>query len=163
MEIVNKYIDEIQLQIEFAKRAYSDFSTVVQKRENLSAFYHAHHFLIHAVNIGKIIDSKPGSQRERLLNPIMRPCKFDIKAFRRLRNQLEHFDERLDQWVQERSQDTFFDMNLVTGAKGFPHFAALRAIDGKTFFFQGVAYDLEVLHHEICDLSIILSEDTNSQ
>lgn len=76
----------------------------------------------------------------------------DLKPFRRLRNHLEHFDERFDKWVSEYDSKPFFDMNLVTGTKGFPKNAFLRALDGHIYKFHGEDYDLEQLHNALVSI-----------
>ena len=76
----------------------------------------------------------------------------DLKPFRRLRNHLEHFDERLDRWVREFEGRAFFDMNIVTGAKGFPEKAFLRALDGDTFRFHGESYNMTDLYSVVIEI-----------
>jgi hypothetical protein len=66
--------------------------------------------------------------------------------FRRLRNHVEHFDERLDRWVRDFDGHAFFDMNIITGATGFPEKAFLRVLDGDTFKFHGESYNMTELH-----------------
>ena len=80
----------------------------------------------------------------------------DLKPIRRLRNHMEHFDERLDMWVANYDGHPFFDMNIVTGAKGFPAKAFLRALDGDTFKFHGEDYPLNLLRQMVEDLRIRL-------
>ena len=76
----------------------------------------------------------------------------DLKPFRRLRNHLEHFDERLDRWVADYDGHAFFDMNVVTGARGFPKKAFLRALDGDTFKFHGEGYDMQELYAAVIEV-----------
>lgn len=47
-------------------------------------------------------------------------------------------------------------MNIVTGAKGFPAKAFLRALDGDTFKFHGEDYPLNLLRQMVEDLRIRL-------
>lgn len=56
-------------------------------------------------------------------------------------------------WVKNFDGQTFFDMNIVTGAKGFPSKAFLRAMDGYIFRFHGEEYDLLALHSELDKIS----------
>ena len=72
--------------------------------------------------------------------------------FRRLRNHLEHFDERLDRWLREFDGHAFFDMNIMTGAKGFPERAFLRALDGEVFRFLGEDYNMTELYHTVLEI-----------
>jgi len=112
-------------------------------------FYHAHHFLVHASNIDKLLDVSATSPRGRILKPLLTEMRIDLKPFRRLRNHLEHFGERLDRWVANFRGAAFFDMNVATGAAGFPYKHALRAINDRAFWFHGERYDLGILRAEI--------------
>jgi len=71
---------------------------------------------------------------------------------------LEHFDERLDKWVIEYDGHAFFDMNLVTGTKGFPQNAFLRVLDLHTYKFYGEDYDLDQLNNDLLAIEKKLSE-----
>jgi hypothetical protein len=76
----------------------------------------------------------------------------DLKPLRRLRNHLEHFDERLDRWVRDFEGHAFFDMNIITGAKGFPEKAFLRALDGDTFKFHDESYNMNELYSAVVEI-----------
>jgi hypothetical protein len=106
--------------VEFAKRSFAAFREAERSSSVSDVFFHLPHFLVHATNIDRILDSKPGSERHSILAAHLDLSGVDLKPFRRLRNHLEHFDERLDRWVREFDGHTFFDMNIITGAKGFP-------------------------------------------
>jgi hypothetical protein len=112
-------------------------------------FLHVHHFVVHASNIDKIINPNPSSLRYQIIKNSLDIGKLDLKYVRKLRNHLEHFDERLDKWVTEYYGAPFFDRNLVEGTLGFPDAAFLRALDGNTFKFQGESYDLEIIIEEV--------------
>ncbi|MHB8471344.1 MAG: hypothetical protein ACYDC8_00570 [Gammaproteobacteria bacterium] len=96
MNHADVYYREVKTQIEFAKRAYQEFLRAREDNDTAGVFYHGHHFLIHATNIDKILDVKPGSFRAGHVAGLLNNSKADLKPFRRLRNHLEHFDERLD-------------------------------------------------------------------
>jgi hypothetical protein len=55
--------------------------------------------------IDKLIHLKPGSVRASYLGPLFHDTglDLDLKQFRRLRNHLEHFEERLDDWIENFS------------------------------------------------------------
>ncbi|MBI3528119.1 MAG: hypothetical protein HY067_09120 [Betaproteobacteria bacterium] len=143
------YLGELATQISFAKHAFSSFQRAQRRRQVLPIFYHAHHFLVHASNIDKLLDVSPNSARGRILKPLLAEMRIDLKSFRRLRNHLEHFDERLDRWIAGFRGAAFFDMNVATGAVGFPYKQALRSINDRVFWFHGEKYDLAVLRAEI--------------
>jgi hypothetical protein len=159
MDKAQIYLSEIQTQITFAKRAFSEYLLALADSDTVSVFYHAHHFLIHATNIDKLIDFDASSFRVNYLAPLFSGQTIDLKQFRRLRNHLEHFDERLDMWVKNFSGHAFFDMNIITGAKGFPIKAFLRAMDGHIFRFYGEDYDLDALYSEVEKIAGLLDRE----
>ncbi|MBI5410696.1 MAG: hypothetical protein HZA21_01755 [Nitrospirae bacterium] len=63
----------------------------------------------------------------------------------------------LDTWVENFSGHAFFDMNIITGAKGFPAKAFLRAMDGHIFRFHGEDYNLQALHSEVEKIARLLN------
>lgn len=146
------YIREAKTQAEFARRCYESF----QEAERVSAvpdvFFHLHHFLVHASNLDRILDAKSGTDRHTILAGHIDLSDIDLKPFRRLRNHLEHFDERLDRWVREFDGHAFFDMNIMTGAKGFPEKAFLRALDGEAFRFHGEDYNMTELYKTVLEI-----------
>ena len=135
----------------------SSWATFVEleRREDtaLEIFLHLQHFLTHAAIVDKILDPVKDSVRYRVLTGFIDLSSIDLKPFRRLRNHLEHFDERLDRWVSEYDGNPFFDMNLVTGTKGFPKKAYLRALDRHTYKFHGEDYDLDKLYAALVAIS----------
>ncbi|MBA4391588.1 MAG: hypothetical protein C0399_11740 [Syntrophus sp. (in: bacteria)] len=144
------YTQEAQTQIEFAKSSWAAFLEAERQRNLFfDIFLHLQHFLSHAAIVDKILDPIKSSERYRLLEGHIDLSGVDLKPFRRLRNNLEHFDERLDRWVSEYDGYPFFDMNLVTGTKGFPKKAYLRALDGHIYKFHGEDYDLDQLYATI--------------
>lgn len=149
MDKAKFYLREAYNEVQHAKLCYRSFVRA-KRRDNIKLmFFHLHHFAIHASNIDKILDPKPSSLRFQIIRDALDIGKLDLKDLRRLRNHLEHFDERLDKWVAEYYGRPFFDLNLVEGTEGFPQEAFLRALDGNTFKFQGENYDLEIIIEEI--------------
>lgn len=146
MEKWQVYTQEARTQIGFAERSWIAFIEAESREEVGNIFFHLQHFLSHAAIVDKVLDPKPGSERQGILSSHVNLSGLDLKPFRRLRNHLEHFDERLDKWVSEFHGNTFFDMNIVTGTKGFPKKAFLRALDAHIFKFHGEDYDLDQLH-----------------
>jgi hypothetical protein len=146
------YLEEALCQVDFAKRSYKEFEVALTEDDVVSVFYRLHHFIVHMTNLDKILDAKCDSSRYMLLNERVDLSEIDLKLVRKLRNHLEHFDERLDRWVSEYDGHAFFDMNLITGAKGFPKKCFLRALDGYTFKFYGEDYPLQRVYSTLIEL-----------
>jgi hypothetical protein len=159
MDKARIYLGEIRTQITFAKRAFSEYLWALTASDVESVFFHAHHFLIHATNIDKLIDVDANSFRGKYLSALFSGQNVDLKQFRRLRNHLEHFDERLDMWVKNFSGHAFFDMNIITGTKGFPAKTFLRAMDGHIFRFHGEDFDLDALYYEVEKIAGLLNKE----
>ncbi len=150
------YIQEALTQLEFAQQCFRGFETALEKKNVPGVFFNLHHFIVHVANVDKLLDPKPGSARSSILSAHVDLTGIDLKPFRRLRNHLEHFDERLDKWVADYDGQAFFDMNIVTGAKGFPSKAFLRALDGDVFKFHGEDYPLTPLREAVAELYVRL-------
>ena len=142
MEKWRIYIREAITELTHARHCYSKFEKSLSFEDIQGIFLHLHHFIVHIANTDKLLRPHPNTARAQLLGEKIDLNGIDLKSFRRLRNHLEHFDERLDGWVENYDGHTFFDRNVVTGTKGFPPKAYLRALDGDTYKFQGEDYDL---------------------
>jgi hypothetical protein len=146
------YVQEAMTQVEFAKRSYAAFREAKSRGAVVDIFFHLHHFVGHATSIDRILAPQPDTDRDAVLAGRIDLSGIDFKAFRRLRNHLEHFDERLDRWVADYDGHAFFDMNVVTGARGFPRKAFLRALDGDVFKFHGEDYDMQELYAAVLEI-----------
>ena len=142
MEKQHFYLREAVCQLEYAKRSYFEYQQAKLADDTFSVFYNLHHFIVHVVNVDKLFSVKAGTNREAILKESIRLLEVDLKPIRKLRNHLEHFDERLDTWIQNHDGSTFFDNNIITGARGFPEKAFLRALDGDVYKFYGESFPL---------------------
>lgn len=140
------YVREAKTQAEFAKWSYAAFRKAEKNGLVHEIFFHLHHFVVHVTNIDRIVDASAGSRRSAILASRLDLSGVDLRTFRKLRNHLEHFDERLDRWVRDFDGHAFFDMNIVTGSKVFPKKAFLRATGGDTFKFFGESYNMTQLY-----------------
>ncbi len=149
MEKWRFYLREAICQLEYAKRSYSEFQKAKELNDTFSVFYNLHHFIIHVTNVDKLFDAKAGTNREAILRSFSKLPELDLKPIRKLRNHLEHFDERLDTWVLNHDGHAFFDNNIVTGSKGFPEKVFLRALDGDVYKFYGESFQLTLIFDAI--------------
>lgn len=152
------YTQEAHSHIESAKRSWIAFLNAEVQEEVTDIFFHLQHFLSHAAMVDKILDPKKGSVRDKILSNHVNLTGVDLKPFRKLRNHLEHFDERLDKWISEYHGHPFFDMNVVTGMTGFPKKAFLRALDAHIYKFHGEDYNLDQLYESLLAIELRLPE-----
>ncbi len=158
MEKWRFYVQEALCQLNFAQRSYAEFQRALDLSDVFSVFYHLHHFIVHISNVDKLLDVREGTPRASILNGQVDLTGIDLKPIRKLRNHLEHFDTRLDDWVTKHYGDAFLDMNIATGAKGFPWETSLRGLDGETYKFYGESFPLQPALEAIEELVSRLSD-----
>lgn len=146
------YINEAIAQSEYALLAYREYEKSMGVGDTKLVFYHLHHFVLHVTNIDKLLFPKGNSFRLEILQTTQEKVMVEISAIRRLRNHLEHFDERLDNYVKIYNGQAFFDCNIVTGCKGFPEKDFLRAVDGNIYKFYGENFNLAEIHSHLTPL-----------
>ena len=152
MKKVDFYIQEAIAQAEYSLMAYGEYESAMRAGDTKLVFYHLHHFVLHVTNIDKLLFPKSNSFRQELLHGVQEKVKIELSSIRKLRNHLEHFDERLDGYVKNYEGQAFFDCNIVTGCKGFPEKDFLRAVDGNTYKFYGEKFDLTEIHSHLAPL-----------
>jgi len=152
----NFYIQEAIHQAEYALMAYSKYEKALREKDTKLVFYNLHHFVIHITNIDKILFPKNNDFRDSILLNIQKLINIDIKPIKRLRNHLEHFDERIDSYVKNYKGQAYFDNNIVTGTKGFPKNNCLRALDGNIYIFYGEEFDLGEIYQHLQPLTKVL-------
>jgi hypothetical protein len=163
MDKAEIHIGEIEHQIRDAKMCFEDYRKARQDNDIPLIFFYVHHFVVHAANIDKLLQPKPANQRMKILEKYFDLRGINLKEFRRLRNHLEHFDERLDNWISNYDGHTFFDTNLVDGTRGFPEKAFLRAMDGDIFKFYGENYDLATMFTQLLEIEKQITKDWRNE
>jgi hypothetical protein len=156
------YIQEAIAQAEYALMAYGEYEKSMDAADTKLVFYHLHHFVLHVTNIDKLLFPKENKFRLEILKNIQEKAKIEISSIRKLRNHLEHFDERLDSYVKNYKGQVFFDCNIVTGSKGFPKKDFLRAVDGEIYKFYGENFDLTEIYSHLPPLIKTLKNAQNA-
>ncbi len=166
--MLKMYIYESHLQAKFAQYAYNQIikslrgllnlspldDTVLRETLTLEVFYHAHSFLTHVANISKILAPAKNGERKEVLEELdLLGRDLEIHKARRLRNHLEHYDERLETWFKKSKVHNYADMNIVprSAIRGIDPKDFLRNLDPNTlrFMFQAEDYELPKLKQEI--------------
>ncbi|RXJ68170.1 hypothetical protein CRV08_07900 [Halarcobacter ebronensis] len=157
MKQIDFYIQETISQCEYAIYEYKQYKKSLKDHDIKMIFLHLHHFVLHSTSLDKMIFPHNNDFRKNIIKPIQERMSKKFKIIRKLRNHLEHFDERLDKYVKNYKGQAYFDCNLVTGAKGFPINNCLRALDGDNYIFYGEQFNIEEIYIELCNLLKILS------
>ncbi|MHC5349083.1 hypothetical protein [Metapseudomonas furukawaii] len=152
MKKTDFYIQEAIVQAEYALMAYGEYEKAMLAANTKLVFYHLHHFVLHVTSIDKLLFPKGNNFRLEILKNVQTKIRIEISSIRKLRNHLEHFDERLDSYVKSYAGQAFFDCNIVTECKGFPEKDFLRAINGNTYKFYGENFDLTEIHSNLTPL-----------
>lgn len=155
---LERYLWEVARQARFGVVAFED----LERAHDVDRIYLAAQSLVVAAgNVSKILwpqDSKSGWARGRgvAVREALEAHGGVLKQ-RTLRNDLEHFDERLDEWIAERGGlDHYVDFNVGPIAMfqmGEPlNWLRHYDPDTKIYYFRGEQYELSPLHDALSDL-----------
>ena len=149
-------IAEIYCQARFALIAYHELIKSLQSNMEVLPFFHSHAFLVHASNVSKVLWNKrswiPG-RCERLRQELSIHGLHSIQE-KELRNSLEHFDERLEEWSLSYKGCASSDMIVApVGTFSGPHGEkiVIRQLDPNTmkYYFRDNEYDLRTIKGEL--------------
>ncbi len=152
MRKIDFYIQETISQCNYAIFSYNEYKKSLKNSDVKMIFLHLHHFILHSTNLDKLIFPYNNNFRDDIIQNAQQGIGEKIKTIRKLRNHLEHFDERLDKYVKNYNGQAYFDCNLITGAKGFPINDCLRALDGNYYIFYGEKFNIEEIYIELCNI-----------
>jgi hypothetical protein len=107
------------MQCEYIQLAYDELNAALATIEVRRSFYALQNLLAAAANVSKAFwgtaDKKYGNRRERERKPLRDSIGLkDNSPLRRvkMRNNFEHFDERLDEWFLKSEKHTYMDHNI---------------------------------------------------
>jgi len=167
------YLEEIKLQCEYALQAFNEIKYALKQGYSKELFRAAHHFLVHVGNVSKILwpsrekeeyKQKRAECRAKTMRDIIGISESDhpLKG-RKLRNHLEHYDTRLDDWSENSVNRVYVDMNVaprgeiqVGGSENY-----LRNFDPNTFNYSFVneEFELQLLAAAIDQISSTIKEE----
>lgn len=146
------------MQCKYAFSAVEEMNRLLQTQnpqESANFFRAAHDFVGHASHVSRMLwpSSRKRGAKERgyALRSSLGVDDSDPLSRRGLRNNLEHFDERLDDWVEQSPNRIYID-NIIgppeaIGGSAVRDKDILRCYNPgtKEFIFQGVRYDIQEL------------------
>ena len=152
MKPIQVYLYEVRLQCEFANRAYLELQTAFREMDNFSVFYAAHHFLIHAANVDKLI--RPSSKARAIADLPQALGRFagGVPQARELRNDFEHIDERIAGWLQAHEDQSSYDLTIHPEGTWGTDYSTVRAMSGNLLRFLDAIYDMAAIHKSLEEL-----------
>lgn len=176
------YLYEVATQCQFALNAVKVLNTLLsqpneveheheltsQPNSNQEIFRTLHSLLTHASNVSKLLWPAPsqGESKGKFKSPRSIRAE-ELRKFlglpennhplksRSIRNHLEHFDERLDQWQKNSVRKNFIQDNIgPLGSIGdFDEGDIMRWYDPATkqMIFCGESFDIQQIVSGICD------------
>lgn len=151
------YHREVERQCQFGIMAYTDLVNALTKGETDRIWYSVQGFLFAAGNVSKLLwpIAALEARGERLRSSLQVPNTSLLQP-RIFRNHFEHFDERLDDWVNSSERHKFVDSNVGPPAmiSGSEPIDFLRNLDSSTlaFTFHGDKYELRPIAQEMQNL-----------
>lgn len=110
---LNLFVRQVQLQCKFALRARKDLATSLRFQGDTTwAFYHIQSLLNASANISKLLDPKNERAPLRVALQVDEESILVSSEIRDMRNNYEHFDERIDRWWNRSKGETFIDLLL---------------------------------------------------
>ncbi len=148
---VEMSIREIWTQSHFAEIAYSHIDAKVAKGTDL-VFSSIHSFLSHSAMVSKMLLAKSDSSSSKSIGDILGVLNTSLVHNRKFRNHLEHYDERLKEWIKQAAMGKMIGTYNV-GPKsmiGGPNMIFVSHYDptNDTFTFVDEDFDLGELSRE---------------
>ncbi len=167
-------------------KAHDDHNSELTTRLHQEIFRTLHSFLTHASNVSRLLwPAPPRRQRHEtkkdydvrclkifklvrgadLRSALGLPEHGHVLKSRKLRDHLEHFDERLDEWQRTSVRRNFVqDIIAPKGAiSGFEESDMMRWFDpqAKAVYFRGQEYDIQQLVDGVSEIHKKVREATN--
>ncbi len=153
---IRTYIEKILEEIEGAEKAYNKILEPIQDIQDIDdTFRNIHYFVLHVSNIFKFI--QPNSKELEFSKFRMKSLrikyphlpKIDHKSIL-IRNDFEHYDERIDSWIINSEAHNLADKNIgnvksIDGLSSTDYFRTYDP-DTKILTFNHTEYSLKKLH-----------------
>lgn len=161
---------QVAIQCEFALFAEQDLVASLEQRDTVRTFYDAQNFLNASANIAKALWGSGGrlsAEREELRKSLKIDAVSPMPPIQlmAMRNNFEHYDQRLDEWWAKTDRHNHADMNVgprnMIG--GFEDSDMFRSFDPATWelMFWGESFPLGEIAKEIRTLLPIARAEAN--
>lgn len=158
---VKIFMSEIKHQCRLGAMAYDDITKGLVEHNQDLVWYSVQAFLISIGNISKLLwpGNKKSLDRGKQLRKLLCIDNQSVLRSRKFRNHFEHFDERLEHWIDSTDHKFFIDKNIsnkdiLNGNQAFDVKHSLRHLitDDMILKFNGENYELKPVADSIIEL-----------
>lgn len=141
------FIGEIVLQTKIAVRASERLKANNSNFDNIEVWCSIQSILVAAGNVSKILwASNKYKIRGERLRQLLKVEEKNLLSSRKFRNHFEHYDERIEEWFENRSGGVYIDLAMNPSLSGNMNSHRGYNSFNSTLIFRGESIDLaEVL------------------
>lgn len=170
--LIEIFQDEIKRQSSFALSSISNINYFFDSDDRTDAdylWYYVQNFLTSSANVSKLLwgsNEKQNHSRKKLRESL-KVREDSILFSKTLRNDFEHYDERIERWFKESERRNYIDSNI--GPTGFIAGADpsdfLRNYDTtlNAVTFKGTVYELQPIVDELLTLNMVVKKVINNR
>jgi hypothetical protein len=157
------FISEILLQSKIAERAFERLQATHENFDQLEVWCSIQSILVSTANISKILWPIKSQLRGKRLREMLEVEAENILSNRKFRNYFEHYDERIEEWFDNRPNGVYIDLAMNPSLResfGGNEHRGYNSFDN-SLMFRGERLDLnKVLNalsevHNCCKLYVL--------
>ncbi|MEP0824819.1 MAG: hypothetical protein HRF40_04980 [Nitrososphaera sp.] len=171
------YLNELSAQCQFALDAYADIqrlSSIIKSeskkhtaKDSRDLFRHLHSLFTHAGNISKLLFNRgKGKLRSEFLRKTLNiPDTGHLLESRTFRNHLEHYDERLDEWINDwvkHNYPEYFNTLSLLGNEQTHNISTLGSEEMRVFNYSTMRFIFQNDSFDIIQLIDVIREIHNN-
>jgi hypothetical protein len=154
-QLLYKLVEEVRQQAHFAQFAFQNVRDNLVASDSERVFFYVHALIAHVANISRLLWPARPESKERG-DQLRAELKVDESSPLRLagfRQQVDQFDERLEDWASALEHRNYMDMNIMPLGTISNYkqdtFQRNLAPERFQFWFRGDACDLRALAEEL--------------
>lgn len=138
------FIGEILLQSKIAQRAFERLQATHENFDRLEVWCSIQSILVSAANVSKILWPNKNRPRGKRLRQMLKVEEDNVLSNRKFRNHFEHYDERIEEWFDNRLNGVYIDLAMnpsLGGGFGGNGHRGYNSFDN-SLIFRGERLDL---------------------
>jgi hypothetical protein len=167
LELLRVFQRQVQLQCQFMLKAAHEANAGLDQRDTGLIFYALQNLLNAAANVSKALWGQGGkftAERKDLRDSIGVTDASPLRSVT-MRNNFEHFDERLDKWWRDSKAHHNFDLSIgpPSGIAGVDHIDLFRRFDPATtdLWFWNQDFNTQEIINEVQRILPKLTEEAS--